>query len=77
MDNLRNENNRLNNIILQLKSQIEMLVQENKNLKLQNSNILKTPSNGNESQEVLLLKEELENDDVRFNFIMNLFNKII
>ena len=60
LDNLRNENNRLNNIILQLKSQIEMLVQENKNLKLQNSNILKTPSNGNESQEVLLLKEELE-----------------
>ena len=60
LDNLRNENNRLNNIILQLKSQIEMLVQENKNLKLQNSNILKTTSNGNESQEVLLLKEELE-----------------
>ncbi len=60
LDNLRNENNRLNNIILQLKSQIETLVQENKNLKLQNSNILKTTSNGNESQEVLLLKEELE-----------------
>ena len=27
---------------------------------MQNSNILKTTSNGNESQEVLLLKEELE-----------------
>jgi hypothetical protein len=24
-----------------------------------------------------LLKEELENDDVSFNFIINLFNKII
>ena len=59
LNKLRIENEKLNNIILQLKSQSEILVQENKSLQLSNSNMLKA-SSGNESQEILLLKQELE-----------------
>ena len=60
LENLRNENNELNQIISRLKNEIEILSQENANLKLKNS-IIQTSSNGNESQEILLLKEEIEN----------------
>ena len=59
LENLRNENEELNQIITQLKNEIEILTQENQNLKLKNS-IMKSTSNGNESQEILLLKEEIE-----------------
>ena len=56
LDKLRNENAKLSSQIIQYKSQIELLVQENRNLQLKNSNILKNISNGNESEEILLLK---------------------
>jgi hypothetical protein len=56
LENLRNENNRLNEVINQLRTQIQILVQENQNLKLKSS----TPNmpSGNDSQEILFLKEE-------------------
>ena len=59
LENLRNENDELNQIITQLKNEIQILAQENENLKLKN-NIIKSTSNGNESKEILLLKEEIE-----------------
>ena len=55
IENLKSENNKLNDIIRQLRSQIETLIQENNNLKL-NNNI----PNGNEAQEILFLKDEIE-----------------
>ena len=59
LENLRNENSRLNEVINQLRTQIQILVQENQNLKLKSS-IPNVPnmSNGNDSQEILFLKEE-------------------
>ena len=60
IENLKNENNRLNDIIRQLKIQIETLIQENNNLKLNNDNMIKNVPNGNEAQEILFLKQEIE-----------------
>ena len=56
LENLRNENNRLNEVINQLRTQIQILVQENQNLKLKSS--IPNVPNGNDSQEILFLKEE-------------------
>ena len=60
IDNLRNENNRLKDIINQLKSRIEILTQENQYLKLRNNELLNNMSNGSDKQEILLLREENE-----------------
>ena len=60
IDNLRNENNRLKDIINQLKSRIETLTQENQYLKLRNNELLNNMSNGSDRQEIILLREENE-----------------
>ena len=60
IENLKNENNRLNDIIKQLRDQIQALMQENTELKIKNSTIIKTLPNGNESQEIIFLKSEIE-----------------
>ena len=75
LDKLRNENAILSNQIIQYKSQIELLVQENRNLQLKNSNILKNISNGNESEEILLLKEELEKYIKEINILRDELNE--
>ena len=75
LDKLRNENAKLSNQIIQYKSQIELLVQENRNLQLKNSNILKNISNGNESEEILLLKEELEKYIKEINILRDELNE--
>ena len=59
IENLRNENQRLNEVINQLRTQIQILVQENQNLKLKSN----TPSipivqNVTDSQELIFLREE-------------------
>ena len=74
LENLRNENEELNQIILQLKNEIEILTQENQNLKLKES-INKTASNGNESQQILLFKEEIEKYLKEINTLRTELNK--
>ena len=74
LENLRNENEELNQIILQLKNEIEILTQENQNLKLKES-INKTTSNGNESQQILLFKEEIEKYLKEINTLRTELNK--
>ena len=61
LENLRNENSKLKALIMQLKSKIELIEQENTNLKLRNANLIKTASNGNDSQEIKIFKDEIEN----------------
>ena len=75
LEKLRNENAKLSNQIIEYKSQIELLVQENRNLQLKNSNILKNISNGNESEEILLLKEELEKYIKEINILRDELNE--
>ena len=75
LEKLRNENVKLSNQLVQYKSQIELLVQENRNLQLKNSNILKNISNGNESEEILLLKEELEKYIKEINILRDELNE--
>ena len=58
IDNLKSENNRLNDLINQLRSRIETLTQENQYLKLRNNELLKNMSNGSEKQEIIMLREE-------------------
>jgi len=61
LDNLKDENERLRLEIIKLKGQIEILNLENQNLKFKNNSILKYIPNGNNSQEITLKKEEIEN----------------
>ena len=68
IENLRNENNRLNDIINQLRNQIQSLIQENNELKIKNSR-----PNGSESQENVFLKKEIER---YLKEIENLRNKL-
>ena len=75
LEKLRYENVKLSNQLVQYKSQIELLVQENRNLQLKNSNILKNISNGNESEEILLLKEELEKYIKEINILRDELNE--
>ena len=75
LEKLRNENAKLSNQLIQYKSQIELLVQENRNLQLKNSSILKNISNGNESEEILLLKEELEKYIKEINILREELNE--
>ena len=60
LDNLKDENERLRLEIIKLKGQIEILNLENQNLKFKNFSIQKYMSNGNNSQEITLKKEEIE-----------------
>ena len=60
LENLKNENNKLNDIIIQLKKQIELLVQENNDLKLKNNHLINNMPNGDEEQKYLFLKEDNE-----------------
>ena len=73
IENLKNENNKLNDIINQLRNQIQSLIQENNELKIKNSSIIKNIPNGNESQETIFLKTEIER---YLKEIENLRNKI-
>ena len=75
LNNLRNENEQLKNTILQLKSQIEILVEENKSLQLSNNNLLKAPRSDNESQEILLLKEEIQKYIKEIQILRNKLNE--
>ena len=76
LNKLRNENEKLNNTILQLKSQIEMLVEENKSLQLTKNNMLKAPTSGNESQEILLLKQEIQEYVKEIQILRNKVNEL-
>ena len=60
LENLRNENNRLRQEIIRLKNQILINNQEISNLKLKNTSILTAAKNGNNSQEIIILKQEIE-----------------
>ena len=73
IENLKNENNKLNDIIKQLRNQIQSLIQENNELKIKNSSIIKNLPNGNESQEIIFLKSEIER---YLKEIENLRNKL-
>ena len=73
IENLKNENNKLNDIINQLRNQIQSLIQENNELKIKNNSIIKNIPNGNESQETIFLKTEIER---YLKEIENLRNKI-
>ena len=73
IENLKNENNKLNDIINQLRNQNQSLIQENNELKIKNSSIIKNIPNGNESQETIFLKTEIER---YLKEIENLRNKI-
>ena len=73
IENLKNENKKLNDIINQLRNQIQSLIQENNELKIKNSSIIKNIPNGNESQETIFLKTEIER---YLKEIENLRNKI-
>jgi hypothetical protein len=75
LENLRNENNKLNILITQLKTKIEILEQENNNLKLRNANLIKNASNGNDSQEIKILKEEIENYIKEIRILKDELNK--
>ena len=75
LNNLRNENEKLKNTILQLKSQIEILVEENKSLKLSNNNMLKAPRSENESQEILLLKQQIQEYIKEIQMLRNKLNE--
>ena len=73
LENLRNENDKLNAIIIKLKNQIEILVHENNNLnfklkKINNKKFLK-----DESQEIIVSRQEVEK---YLNEIKNLRNKV-
>ena len=76
LNKLRNENEKLNNTILQLKSQIEILVEENKSLQLTKNNMLKAPTSGNESQEILLLKQEIQEYVKEIQILRNKVNEL-
>ena len=54
LEHLKNENNKLNKEIIELKKQIQRLIQENNNLKKMNK------ENGKENQKILLLQGEIE-----------------
>jgi hypothetical protein len=57
IEELRNENNRLKMELNQLRSRMEIIITENRNLKL---NIGKSIPNGNDNEEILFLKQENE-----------------
>ena len=57
IEELRNENNRLKMELSQLRSRMEIIITENRNLKL---NIGKSIPNGNDNEEILFLKQENE-----------------
>ena len=57
IEELRNENNRLKTELSELRSRMEIIITENRNLKL---NIGKSVPNGNDNEEILFLKQENE-----------------
>jgi hypothetical protein len=57
IEELRNENNRLKTELNELRSRMEIIITENRNLKL---NIGKSVPNGNDNEEILFLKQENE-----------------
>ena len=75
IENLKNENKRLKEIINQLKTQIEILVQENQNLKLKYENMIKNMPNGNQSSETILIKEENERYIKEIDLLRNQLNE--
>ena len=71
LENLKNENNKLNDIIIQLKKQIEILVQENNDLKLKNNHLINNMPNGDEEQKYLFLKEDNERNLKEIELLRN------
>ena len=75
LKNLKNENNKLNNEIIQLKTQIELLTEENHNLNLIIDEIKKNQiENNNISKEIILLKTENERYINENNILKNKLN---
>ena len=66
IENLKNDNNKLNEIIMQLKKENELLFQENQNLKFK-----KSIPNGDKNQEILILKTENERYLKEIEFLKN------
>ena len=60
LENLRNENDKLNAIIIKLKNQIEILVHENNNLNLKLKKINNKKFLKDESQEIIVSRQEVE-----------------
>ena len=73
LENLRNENDKLNAIIIKLKNQIEILVHENNNLNLKLKKINNKKFLKDESQEIIVSRQEVEK---YLNEIKNLRNKV-
>ena len=73
LENLRNENDKLNAIIIKLKNQIEILVHENNNLNLKLKKINNKKFLKDESQEIIVSKQEVEK---YLNEIKNLRSKV-
>ena len=71
LENLKNENNKLNEIIIQLKKQIEILVRENNDLKLKNNHLINNMPNGDEEQKYLFLKEDNERNLKEIELLKN------
>ena len=73
LENLRNENDKLNAIIIKLKNQIEILVHENNNLNLKLKKINNKKFLKDESQEIIVSRQEVEK---YLNEIKNLRSKV-
>ena len=73
LENLRNEKDKLNAIIIKLKNQIEILVHENNNLNLKLKKINNKKFLKDESQEIIVSRQEVEK---YLNEIKNLRSKV-
>ena len=73
LENLRNENDKLNAIIIKLKNQIEILVHENNSLNLKLKKINNKKFLKDESQEIIVSRQEVEK---YLNEIKNLRSKV-